>query len=91
MADIFCIAWLARADWLAWKRLDPEDLPASHDEWLEATQASIEELKRDGGVVEIVAIDPNQCLAWCEGRGTKVDYHKRAEYAAFVVASRRHD
>jgi uncharacterized membrane protein len=59
---------------------DPFRFPPYYDSWLEAAVNGVQKLNGMGWEVEMVDIDPEEFIAWCQNKGVKRDNHARVEY-----------
>lgn len=88
MDDLMGVAWFK--DKATYQRAlniftDPENMPASYDDW-KALAGKQCELIRDNGDIPIRAdIDPETFPSWCAGRGFIADSQGRIAFVNHVV------
>lgn len=67
---------------------DSEDLEETHDEWLAMLKRSLRMFREAGIRYELVEIDVEQLVEWCERKGIPNNAAARAEYAAYLLRRR---
>lgn len=78
---------VARFDREQWQRLrqvaaDPERLEESYDDWVAMAERVVRELEETGMLIEIVPVDTEDLIAWCNEQRRPIDSSARAEFAA---------
>ena len=76
------VAWYRREqyDRLLEVSEDRRDLEATYEEWRESAESNLEELQKDGVLIERIDIDVEELLRWCNEQDRPVDGKARAEY-----------
>jgi hypothetical protein len=84
------VAWYSEPAWHRLKTLvsDPDELDESYEEWLEAANDFMQQMKSRGETVEKVNVDPDTFIEWCRLLGKQPDRAARAEYATDLATQR---
>ena len=77
------IAWYRPEQWqlLCEFSVDPEELEATHAEWLAAAEKAASQLEELGVLVVKVDVDVEELMSWCREEGLKLDGNARASFA----------
>jgi hypothetical protein len=77
-------AWYRPAQWQRVRDIssDAEDLEDTYEEWLRLAEQKLTELKAGGLRVEMVEVDSEQLILWCNERGLEINAQARSRYAA---------
>ena len=87
MNDIIGIAWFK--DEATYRRAlaifaDPENLPASFEDWKALVERECELIKGSGNVAIRADIDPETFTAWCASRGYQANSRGRIAFVNHV-------
>ncbi len=82
----FC--WFQENEWKALKKIDPDSMDHSYDEWLKSANKAIYSLQTQGSVVNKVTIRVGELIAWCDERSLKLDSQSRSQYAVYKLQLR---
>ncbi len=88
---IFGICWFQPEQWERLVEIseDREILDDSYDEWRKNTSRTFDEIRSHGKSVQKVRVNLEDLLAWCNENGLPVNGRSRANYAAFLLESKR--
>ena len=68
-------------EWKALKKIDPDSMDNSYDEWLKSAKKAIHSLQKQGSVLNNITIRAGDLIAWCDERSLKNDSQSRNQYA----------
>lgn len=82
------ISWYHRRDYPALLNLfaDAASFPASYDDWLSRAQDLERQVKRTGGRVIRVYVDPESFAQWCRQTGHPLNASGRVAFSSAVAA-----
>lgn len=82
----FC--WFQENEREVLKKIDPDSMDNSYDEWLKSANEAIHSLQTQGSVVKKVTIRVSDLIAWCDKRNLKLDSQSRSKYAVYKLQLR---
>ena len=82
----FC--WFQEDEWTALKKIDPDSMDNSYDEWLKGANKAINSFQTQGSVVKKVTIRVSDLIAWCNERSLNPDSQSRSQYAVYLLQLR---
>jgi len=84
IAPMMALAWYRPEQWERLRAIsaDRDRLEESYEQWREVTEQTIEQLQREGVVVERIDVDVEELVAWCQANGLTLDGAARANFAA---------
>jgi hypothetical protein len=89
IAPVMALAWFKPEQWESLKAesADRERLEETYELWLEAAEATVEQLAAEGVVVERIEVDLDELVAWCRENSLTLDASARANFAAEKLRS----
>ena len=94
MTKIIALAWFAREDYDAMKKVSDDELPDTFDEWEADMTQRMAGFKGIGVALERVIVGSAKLKAWADENGLPVNTATRAAYAGTVFelqSQERHD
>ena len=81
------IAWFSRDQWQRLSELvdDRDELDDTFEQWERNALAALYRLESQGYSVRKVMVDVEMFVAWCRGRGRRIDSAARAEYVVALL------
>lgn len=91
--SIVGVPWYERADYDPLRRIfiDRDKLPEFYDEWLQAAENLLNDLRKSGQAFRKVRINPATFPAWCASRGLDINAKARMEFTNERVARKYGD
>jgi hypothetical protein len=74
------LAWYNRNEWDEWKKISPEEMEDTFEEWLFQAITTKADLEKKGYHVVQVIITPIEFLNWCRMNNIKPDSESRSRY-----------
>ena len=76
------VAWFDRQQWLRLAEVVPDrnELDDTFQQWERSAKKTLEDLEREGQLVEKVPIKIDELLAWCTLRGLRPSSEARSQY-----------
>lgn len=80
-------AWFTRVQWQRLTEVvdDRNELDATFEEWERSALAALYKLESQGYSVRKVMVDVETFVAWCRGRGRRIDGTARADYVIALL------
>jgi hypothetical protein len=80
----FGVAWYRKDQWdkLLSVSTDRDDLEKTFEEWEDAAERKLSQLKAAGQTMDKIEIDVDELVSWCEKKGLPIDQSARARFAA---------
>ncbi|MBM4141516.1 MAG: hypothetical protein FJ242_08580 [Nitrospira sp.] len=85
------IGFYRREQWplLLETSVDAQILGKTYDEWLDVLDSSIEKIRAHGIEPELIEVDVNELLAFCEKQGMKNNAEARSRFIAELAREKR--
>lgn len=92
-SDRTLIVGLAWFDRKQWRRLtevveDRNELDATYEQWQQSALEAVRTIEGQGKKVEMVHVEVESLVSWCEEKGLPVNGKSRAEYVAQLCRRR---
>jgi hypothetical protein len=81
------ICWYSAEQWARLREVaaDPGELEETHEEWLTMMKRSLRSFREAGIPYQLVEIDVEELVSWCERKRIPINGSSRAEYATHLL------
>ena len=85
------ICWYSAEQWARLREVasDPGELEETHEEWLTMMKRSLRSFREAGIQYQLIDIDVEELVNWCNRKRIPINSSSRAEYAAHLLQQRQ--
>jgi hypothetical protein len=85
------ICWYAAEQWPRLREVaaDPGELEETHEEWLAVMKRGLRGFREAGIPYQLIDVDVEELVSWCERKRIPINGAARAEYAAHLLQQRQ--